>query len=112
MLVPSPCFEFGDERMTAGSKGPPCPPLGTPLAVPQLAPLRLLRARLAALGSTGQLSGSAALAGREAGPLGAQPPPRVLEQAATEAADLTSPHLTAPLAARGASASSEVPLRR
>ena len=46
MLVPSPCFEFGDERMTAGSKGPPCPPpmhtLGSaparPPAPPQGAP--------------------------------------------------------------------------
>ena len=41
---------------------------------------RLLRARLAALGSSTH-------PGREAGPLGAQPPPRVLELAASNAAD-------------------------
>ena len=45
--------------------------------------LRLLRACLAALDSS-------ALPGREAGPLGAQPLPRILERAASRAADLTA----------------------
>ena len=55
-------------------------PLGAPLAGAPARPLRLLRARLAALDSS-------ALPGGEAGPLRAQPLPRVLELAASKAAN-------------------------
>ena len=65
-------------------------PLGS--APARLVLLCLLRARLVA-------PGSAALPGREAGPLAAPPPPRLLAPAASQAADCTPP-LTAPLASQ------------
>jgi len=55
-------------------------PLGSALGSALARLLCLLRARQAALGGT-------ALPGREAGPPGAQPLPRVLERAASKAAD-------------------------
>ena len=53
--------------------------------------LCLFRARPAALGSS-------ALPGREAGPLGAQPVPRLLEPAASKAADCTASDRAGPAA--------------
>ena len=54
-----------------------------PLGSAPARPLRLRRARLAALGGS-------ALPGVEAGPVGAQPPPRLLELTATAPADFTA----------------------
>ena len=54
-----------------------------PLAGPQLAPLRLLRARLVALAGSTHSQG-------EPRPLGTQPLPRVLELAASKAASFTA----------------------